>query len=165
MTLARAPLQEILKKYPPKESSLIMMLQDMQVAYRHLPAEMLVEVAKTLQIPKARVFGVATFYKAFSLEPRGETEIRVCCGTACHVRGSALIMDEFKRALGVEEGETTPDGKFTLEAVNCVGTCAMAPVVVVNETYHGHITVNKLNKVLKGLGSKKKTKTSEKKVK
>ena len=155
MTLPRAPLQKILEKYPPKESSLIMMLQDMQEVYRHLPLELLVEVAKALRVPKAKVFGVATFYKAFSMEPRGEVDIRVCRGTACHVRGGLLIMDEFKRLLGIEEGETTSDGKYTLEAVNCVGTCAMAPVVVVNDTYYGSMTVNKINRILKATKSKK----------
>jgi NADH-quinone oxidoreductase subunit E len=155
MTLPRAPLQQILTKYPPRESSLIMVLQDVQEAYRCVPLEILVEVAKSLQIPKAKVLGVATFYKAFSLEPKGEIEIRVCRGTACHVRGSLLIMDEFKRLLGIEEGETTSDGKYTLEAVNCVGTCAMAPVVVVNDTYYGSMTVNKLNRILKATKSNK----------
>ncbi len=155
MTLPRAPLQQILTKYPPKESSLIMVLQDVQDAYRHLPLELLVEVAKALEVPKAKVIAVATFYKAFSLEPKGEVEIRVCRGTACHVRGGLLIMDEFKRLLGIEEGETTSDGKYTLEAVNCVGTCAMAPVVVVNDTYYGSMTVNKLNRILRATKSSK----------
>jgi len=154
MTVPRMPLQQILEKYTPRESSLIMVLQDVQQAYRHLPLEILVEVAKALQVPKAKVFGVATFYKAFSMEPRGEVEIRVCRGTACHVRGGLLIMDEFKRLLGVEESETTPDGKYSLEAVNCVGACAMAPVVVVNDTYYGSMTVNKLNRILKATKSK-----------
>jgi NADH:ubiquinone oxidoreductase subunit E len=161
MTLPSAPLQKILEKYPPKESSLIMVLQDMQEAYRHLPPELLVEVAKALQVPKAKVFGVATFYKAFSMEPRGEVSIRVCRGTACHVRGGLLIMDEFKRLLGIEEGETTADGKYTLEAVNCVGACAMAPVVVVNDTYYGSMTVNKINRILKATKSKKAADTAE----
>jgi len=155
MTLPRAPLQQILTKYPSRESSLIMVLQDVQEVYRHLPLELLVEVAKALEIPKAKVLAVATFYKAFSLEPKGEIGIRVCRGTACHVRGGLLIMDEFKRLLGIEEGETTSDGKYTLEAVNCVGTCAMAPVVVVNDTYYGSMTVNKLNRILKATKSKK----------
>ena len=162
MTLSKAPLQKIFAKHPHNESSLIMLLQDVQEAYRYLPPEILVEVAKTLHIPKARVFGVATFYKAFSMEPRGETEIKVCCGTACHVRGSTLLMDEFKRTLGVEEGGTTEDGKFTLQAVNCVGTCAMAPVIVVEDVYHGHMTVNKLGKLLKTLNLKKTKATGEK---
>ncbi len=162
MTLPQAPLQNILDKHPHDESSLIMLLQDVQEAYRYLPPEILVEIAKTLNVPKAKVFGVATFYKAFSMEPRGETEIKVCCGTACHVRGSTLIMDEFKRTLGVEEGGTTEDGKFTLEAVNCVGTCAMAPVIVVKDVYHGHMTVNKLGKLLKSLNPKKAKTTGAK---
>jgi NADH:ubiquinone oxidoreductase subunit E len=155
MTLPRAPLEQILAKYPPKERSLIMVLQDVQEAYRHLPLEILVEVAKALGVPKGRVFGVATFYKAFSMEPRGEVDIRVCRGTACHVRGGLLIMDEFKRLLGIDEGQTTSDGKYTLEAVNCVGACAMAPVVVVNDTYYGSMSVNKLNRILKATKSTK----------
>jgi len=149
MTLSRAPLQEILAKYPPKESNLIMVLQDVQEAYRHLPPEILVDVAKAMQVPKAKVFGVATFYKAFSLEPRGETSVRVCLGTACHVRGGLLLMDELKRTLGIGAGETTSDGKYTLEAVNCVGACAMAPVVVVNDTYHGNVRPDGVKKLLR----------------
>lgn len=149
MTLPRAPLEQILAKYPPKESNLIMVLQDVQEAYRHLPAEILVDVAKAMQVPKAKVFGVATFYKAFSLEPRGETSVKVCLGTACHVRSGLLIMDELKRALGIGAGETTSDGKYTLEAVNCVGACAMAPVVVVNDTYYGNVRPDGVKKVLR----------------
>lgn len=149
MTLPRAPLEQILAKYPPKESSLIMVLQDVQETYRYLPLEILVEVAKAMQVPKGKVFGVATFYKAFSFEPRGETGIKVCLGTACHVRSGLLIMDELKRALGIGAGETTPDGKYTLEAVNCVGACAMAPVVVVNETYHGNVRPDGIKKLLR----------------
>jgi NADH:ubiquinone oxidoreductase subunit E len=162
MTVPQAPLQEILTKHPHQESSLIMLLQDVQEAYRYLPPEILVEISKMLNIPKAKVFGVATFYKAFSMEPRGETEIKVCCGTACHVRGSGLLMDEFKRTLGVEEGGTTEDGKFTLEAVNCVGTCAMAPVIVVKDVYHGHMSVNKLGKLLRSLNPKTTKKAGDK---
>jgi NADH:ubiquinone oxidoreductase subunit E len=149
MTLPRAPLEQILAKYPPKESNLIMVLQDVQEAYRHLPPEILVDVAKAMQVPKAKVFGVATFYKAFSLEPRGETSVKVCLGTACHVRSGLLIMDELKRALGIGAGETTSDGKYTLEAVNCVGACAMAPVVVVNDTYYGNVRPDGVKKVLR----------------
>jgi NADH:ubiquinone oxidoreductase subunit E len=149
MTLPRAPLEQILAKYPPKESNLIMVLQDVQEAYRHLPPEILVDVAKAMQVPKAKVFGVATFYKAFSLEPRGEISVKVCLGTACHVRSGLLIMDELKRALGIGAGETTSDGKYTLEAVNCVGACAMAPVVVVNDTYYGNVRPDGVKKVLR----------------
>jgi NADH:ubiquinone oxidoreductase subunit E len=149
MTLPRAPLEQILAKYPPKESNLIMVLQDVQEAYRHLPPEILVDVAKAMQVPKAKVFGVATFYKAFSQEPRGEISVKVCLGTACHVRSGLLIMDELKRALGIGAGETTSDGKYTLEAVNCVGACAMAPVVVVNDTYYGNVRPDGVKKVLR----------------
>jgi NADH-quinone oxidoreductase subunit E len=127
----------ILARHPREETALIEILHDIQLAFRHLPRTVLGQVAQHVNVPLSRVASVGTFYKAFSFTPKGETTVRICMGTACHVRGARLILDEAQRALDVGPGQTTPDGKFTLEEVNCVGACAMAPVVIENETYHG----------------------------
>lgn len=131
-------IESILKKYPRNESSLIQVLQDVHRVFNYLPLNALKEVARELNVPLAKVYGVATFYRAFSLKPRGEKIIKVCMGTACHIRGAQQLVEEFERHCHVKSGETSKDKKYTLETVNCVGACAMAPVVIVNETYHGN---------------------------
>lgn len=138
------PCEEILGRHPADPAALISVLQDIQLAYRYLPGEALRLVAGRLSVPLSKVASVATFYTAFSLVPKGRQVIRVCMGTACHVRGAALLLDEFQRRLGVEPGGTTPDQEFTLERVNCVGTCAMAPVVMVGDAYHGNMRIGRV---------------------
>jgi len=135
-------LPEIFERHPHDASSLIMILQDIQKEYRYLPCEALKQTAEQLDLPLSRVFSVATFYNAFSLNPKGEKVVRVCMGTACHIRGADLILDQISNHLGIKEGETTEDGKFSLEIVACVGACAMAPVVIVNDDYHGSVKVS-----------------------
>ncbi len=152
MTVSLKKLKPILDRYPKEENSLIMILQDVQAEYNYLPPKVLHEVAKEINVPKARVFGVATFYKAFSLEPRGKEIIRVCMGTACHVRGAPLIKDELERQLGIKAGQTTKDLRYSLELVNCVGACAMAPVAIVGDTYYPNLGPDKLKKII---GNKK----------
>lgn len=132
-------VENILKKYPKQESSLIQVLQDINRLYNYLPEEDLKMVARELHVPLAKVYGVATFYKAFSLTPRGKKIVRVCTGTACHIRGSTQIVDEMSRIMGIKANQTSADLKYTLETVNCLGACAMAPVVVVNEKYTGNV--------------------------
>ncbi len=132
------PLATILNRYPHAETSLIQVLQDVQREYRFLPCEVLTEVARVLEVPLAKVFSVATFYKAFSLDPQGRVVIKVCMGTACHIRGAPLLAEEVTRALHIGPGQTTPDMNFTLQTVNCVGACAMAPLVIVGDQYHGN---------------------------
>ncbi len=131
------PAAEILEGYPAEEASLIQVLQDVHRAYNYLPCDVLGTIAKTLNVPLAKVFSVSTFYKAFSLEPQGDTIIKICVGTACHIRGAGQLVEELERKLGVGPNETTDDMKFTVKTVNCVGACAMAPVMIVGETYHG----------------------------
>jgi NADH:ubiquinone oxidoreductase subunit E len=143
------PAEEILGRYTPEPKHLISVLQDIQLAYRYLPRSALERVAEILGVPLAKVYGVATFYKAFSLTPRGEKVLRVCTGTACHIRGAPLILNELKNRLKLNPGETTADLKFSLEAVNCVGACALAPVVMVNDTAHGNLSVTKVRKLTK----------------
>lgn len=143
-------VEEILNHYPPKETSLIMVLQDIHDAFNYLPCEALKKVAETLDVPLSRIFSVATFYKAFSLTPRGKKIVRICLGTACHIRGGEQIAQECERQLKIARTQTTPDGEFTLETVNCVGACAMAPVLVVNEQYFRNVNPIQVKGILKG---------------
>ena len=142
-------LDSILERYPREESSLVMVLQDVQSRFQYLPCEVLERVAEELSIPRGRVFSAATFYKAFSLEPQGRTLIQVCKGTACHVRGAQLIEDELCRRLEVPVGGTTGDRQFTIKTVNCVGACALAPLVITGETYHAGVKPSQVARMLK----------------
>jgi len=140
--------EEILERYPPEEPALIQVLQDVHRAYNYLPCDVLERVAEALDVPLAKVFSVSTFYKAFSLEPQGDTIVKVCTGTACHIRGAGQLVEEFERQLGVGPDETTEDFKFTIKTVNCVGACAMAPLVIVGEQYFGSAKPAKVSKYL-----------------
>ncbi len=143
-----APLEAILARYPVAESSLIQILQDLQRAYNYLPCDLLARVAESLQVPRSRVFSVATFYKAFALGPQGRRIVKVCTGTACHIRGAGQLLDELERQLGIRPGESTADLGFTLKTVNCVGACAMAPLLIVGEHYHGHARAGRVARFL-----------------
>lgn len=138
----------IVSKYGNRDS-LIAILQDIQSEYRYLPEDALRMVAKQLGLQLIQVYGVATFFKAFSLKPRGEHIVQVCLGTACHVRGAPAVLDEVRRQLGIEAGETSKDMRFTLETVNCLGACALGPVMVLDEKYHGQMSPGKVKKILK----------------
>ncbi len=141
--------ETILDRYPSDPKFLVSVLQDIQLSYRYLPRPALELVAVKLHVPLSKVYGVATFYKAFSLTPRGEKVLRVCTGTACHIRGAPLILNELQNRLGIKPGETTEDLQFSLEAVNCVGACALAPVVMVNNVAQGNLTVTSCRKLTK----------------
>ena len=119
-------------------------MQDIQATYHYLPEAALCRVSETMGVPLIEVFRLANFYKAFTLKPRGRHLITVCMGTACHVRNSPRFLDEVRRRLKVEPGRTTEDGEFTLETVNCLGACALAPVVIMDGTYYEHMTPAKL---------------------
>lgn len=142
-------VEQTCQKYENNQEALIMILQDIQGEYKYLPEPALREVSTRLNVPLSQVYGVATFYKAFSLQPRGKHLIQVCCGTACHVKGAPLVVDRLERALGIKCGNTTKDKKFTLETVRCVGACALAPVVMVGEDTYGRLTQDAVEKVLK----------------
>ncbi|MDI6642028.1 MAG: NAD(P)H-dependent oxidoreductase subunit E, partial [Elusimicrobiota bacterium] len=118
-------LQEILNRYEVKEENILGVLQDVQSQYNYLPEELLIQISKEFKVPISRVFSLATFYKAFSLKPKGKHIIHVCLGTACHVRGGPKIVESVTRLLGIQPGETTQDKLFTLETVNCLGACAL----------------------------------------
>jgi len=140
--------EEILERYPQEEPALIQVLQDVHRAYNYLPCDVLERVAEALDVPLAKVFSVSTFYKAFSLEPQGDTIVKVCTGTACHIRGAGQLVEELERQLGVGPDETTEDFKFTVKTVNCVGACAMAPLVIVGEKYFGSAKPARVSKYL-----------------
>ena len=144
-----AKVDEIIDRYPPRQSVLIQLLLDIQSEFNWLPKEAMLCVSERLQIPISQIYRVASFYKAMSLTPRGEHVINVCMGTACHVRGGPRIIDKVEESLGIKSGETTQDMKFTLERVNCLGCCALGPVIVVDKDYHGKMTPAKVKTVLK----------------
>ena len=139
----------IIKKYGSEQAALMSILQDIQLEYNYLPRETLEHVSKKMVIPLSKIYGIATFYKAFSLTPRGRHLIKVCLGTACHVRGAPQILEEMERKIGICAGETTKDLKFTLERVNCLGACALGPLVVIDNDYYGQMTSAKVDKILK----------------
>ena len=144
-------LEPVLERYDEGDRvSLIHALQDVQAVFNYLPQSAIRAICEHLGVPLAKGCSTATFYKAFSLEPKGEVIIRVCTGTACHIRGAQTLADELGMLLGVEPGATTPDLRFTLETVNCVGACAMAPVVSLNGVYHGGVQPGDLKSMVKG---------------
>jgi NADH-quinone oxidoreductase subunit E len=127
---------------------LVSILQDIQAEYNYLPKEAIIQVSQGLDVALSQVYSVATFFKAFSLKPRGRHLINVCLGTACHVRGAVRILDEVERELGIDSGKTTQDLKYTLETVNCVGACALGPIVIVDGNYSGQMKSNKVKPLL-----------------
>jgi len=129
--------------------SLLSILQDIQAEYGYLPEEELIETAEMLDVPLIDVYGVATFYKSFSLTPRGRHRVKVCLGTACHVRGADRIVEEVGRKLAIKPGETSENGEFSLETVMCLGCCAIGPVVVIDGKYYGQVTPTKVESILR----------------
>jgi NADH:ubiquinone oxidoreductase subunit E len=152
MRIDSRKVDKIVDEYGCHRDSLISILQDVQTEYRYLPEEALKQVAGRLELPLIQVYGVATFFKAFSLQPRGRHTVSVCLGTACHVRGAPNVLDEAKRQLGVQPGETTQDMQFTLETVNCLGACAIGPIVVIDDSYQGQMRPARVKSVLRQYG-------------
>ena len=144
----------IIDKYGRDTAAYVSILQDINNEFRYLPEEALKRVSEKLAVPLSRLFSLATFYKSFNLSPRGKHEIHVCMGTACHVRGSGRLLDRLAQKLGIEPGETTPDGEYTLETVNWLGACALGPLVTIDGNYHGKLTLNKADKLLGGYHGK-----------
>ena len=142
-------IDDILERYPGDPKNLITLLQDVQAEYGYISPEAMTLVCDHVGVPLTQAWSVATFYKSFSLEPRGEHEIRVCLGTACHLKGGPRLTEFLERELDIERGQTTQDLKFTLETVNCLGACALAPVVVVDEEYHLAMTSTKMARLIK----------------
>lgn len=148
----RKVLDEILKSHDYNQTAVIAIMQDIQKVYRYLPEDALCYIAKKLDLSEAKVYGVATFYENFSLEPKGKYVIKICDGTACHVRKSTAILDEIRSLLGVTEAKpTTDDMMFTVETVSCLGACGLAPVCTVNDEVHPAMTPEKARELIKEL--------------
>ncbi len=134
---------------------LIHMLHDAQKKFGYIRANSISQISRELKISESEIFGVLTFYKAFALKPRGKHLITICMGTACHVRGAPMILDEFERKLGIKAGETTEDNLFTLETVNCVGACALGPIAIADGDYHGQMKTREVDDIIKKLKQEK----------
>jgi NADH-quinone oxidoreductase subunit E len=147
-----ANVNAILARHGCRRAELIAILQEVQEEYRYLPQEVLTYVATALDLPPASVFGVATFYAQFSLEPKGKYVVRICDGTACHVKDSQVVLDAVRRQVGLVGGRaTTADGLFTVETVACLGACGLAPVMVINGQVHGQLTADAAETILETL--------------
>ena len=141
-------IDNILQRHPKDPGSIIQVMLDIQNELYYLPREVIEYVSRYLDVPMSRAYHLATFYKAFSLKPKGKYPIAVCTGTACHVQGSLKIMDTIARELSIKEGQTTPDKKFSIESVRCLGCCGLAPVVTVGKNLHGRVPISKVSKIL-----------------
>ncbi|NIO50006.1 MAG: NAD(P)H-dependent oxidoreductase subunit E [Candidatus Aminicenantes bacterium] len=137
------------------QRELIHLLHDVQNKFGYIPAQSISQISRELKVSESEIFGVLTFYKAFTLKPRGKHLITICMGTACHVRGAPMILDEFERKLGIEAGETTEDNLFTLETVNCVGACALGPIAIADGDYHGQMKTREVGEIIKKLKQEK----------
>lgn len=142
---------EIMDRYPCKPEYLIAILQDIQGKYGHISYSAMRLASEHAQVPFTQAYSVATFYQSFRLDPPGENEIKVCLGTACHLNGGQRLVEDLERKLNIESGSTTEDQKFTLNTVNCVGACALAPVVMVNDDYHANASYRTVEKQLNKL--------------
>lgn len=149
-------LESILKGRSSQPHQLIEVLQDVQESYGYIPEEAMREISKTLGVHLIEIYRVASFYKAFKLKPSGKYVITICNGTACHVRGSQLLLDQAMNQLGIKPGEVTNDGMFSIEYVNCLGACALGPIASENGTSHHHMTPAKLRKFINSLNHGKK---------
>lgn len=146
--LTKQKINSILDSYKRDKGMLVAILQDIQTEYNYLPKESLSQISEGLEIPMTQVYSVATFFKAFSLKPRGRHIINVCLGTACHVRGAGRVLDEIGRQLDIKTGETTEDFRFTMETVNCVGACALGPIVIIDGKYSGQMKTDRVKTLL-----------------
>ena len=141
-------VNEIIDNYQADRTASLAILQDVQREYKFLPREALELVAQRLEMPVGHIYQMATFFKAFSLKPRGDYLVKVCLGTACHVQGGPHILEQLEHDLKIKAGQTTADGKFSVEAVRCLGACALAPIVVVNDEVYGKMSITAANKLV-----------------
>ena len=142
-------MKEIIFGHPAEKRFSLAAMQDIQREFNYVPREAMEMISEYLQIPLSKLYGMATFYKALSLKPKGKYVIKVCDGTACHIRSSQVIISELEKILGIQVGEITPDGQFSIETVNCVGACALAPVMVINGEYHGNLTAQDIDGIIR----------------
>lgn len=141
-------VKDIMKPYKKEKDNLIPILNEIQEKYGYIPQIAQLQISEYLNIPMAEIYGVITFYSRFTLKPKGKYSISVCLGTACFVKGSQAILDRLKERLKLEEGETSSDGKYSIDTTRCVGACGIAPVFTINNEVYGHATVKKLNEVI-----------------
>lgn len=141
-------IEKVIKNYPPEKRYLLAILQDLQREFNYLPRQAISRTADYLLVPVSKVYSLATFYKAFSLVPKGRFNIRVCDGTACHIKGSSVLIDQIRSTLGISPGETSPDGEFSLETVNCLGACAIAPVMLINGKVHAKVSTGIVGEII-----------------
>ncbi len=151
MEVSVSEINDIINREATGDGSLIAALEEVQERYRYLPPEALILASEQLGLPLSQAYSVATFYNAFSLKPKGKHCLHVCMGTACHVRGSPQVLDRLESKLGIKAGETTRDHLFTLETVNCLGACALGPIVVTDEEYSGQMTTQKIDRLIKNM--------------
>lgn len=147
--LNEAKIDKILEKYEREVGGLIPILQEVQETCGYLPEGILTYVSERSKVPLSKIYGIVTFYAQFSLVPRGRNTIKICLGTACHVKGAKRVLAKLEEALGIKVGGTSSDSKFTLEIVRCLGTCFLAPVMMINRDYFGKLTPDKVGKILK----------------
>jgi NADH-quinone oxidoreductase subunit E len=147
---SKSKIKSILGRNGNDRGMLVSILQDTQAEFGYLSREVITEISKQLNIPLSQVYGVATFFKAFSLTPRGRHQIQVCQGTACHVRGAEKILDTVERELGIKPGENDKGLKFSLETVNCVGACALGPIIIIDGKYSGEMKIEAVKPLLEG---------------
>ncbi len=141
-------MEQILNKYTKDKSNLIQILNEIQESYGYISKKSQLAISEYLNMPMAEIYGVITFYSRFTLKPKGKYNISVCLGTACYVKGSEKVLDRLKEKLGIDVGQTTPDGKFSIEATRCIGACGLAPVFTVNDEVYGNATPELMDKVL-----------------
>jgi len=141
-------LPGLIEKYKNENGTVIGLLQDIHEEYGYLPEDILDQTAKDIDVPLSTLYSLATFYSSFRLEPMGKHHICTCVGTACHVKGAPFVVDTIERELKIKSGETTEDGKYTFDTVNCLGACALAPLVVIDDEYHGKMDQKKIAKLL-----------------
>lgn len=144
-------LDEIISRWIDKPGALMPVLQEIQERFEYLPEDAMKEVSKRLNIPLTEVYGVATFYHFFSLKPKGRYKIQVCEGTACYVKGAKRVLEKFEEILGIKVGEVTPDGKFSVESVRCIGACSHAPAIMINDQVYGRMNSEKVVQLVKSL--------------
>jgi NADH:ubiquinone oxidoreductase subunit E len=148
-------LKKILEEYKKNEGNIIFLIQKIQDAYGYLPEDIIYWFSNKLEIPASKIYGVITFYPKFRLKPQGKNNITICCGAACHIKGSNKLLDETKRLLGLKnDDDTTSDISFTINKATCIGACSIAPVIVLNDQVYGEINEEKLKKLLKGFEEK-----------
>lgn len=141
-------LQEVIAQYKGQPGAVMPVLQAAQEIFGYLPEEVQVTIAEGLEVPLSEIYGVASFYAQFTLNPKGKYQISLCLGTACYVKGAAAVLEAVEKKLGIKSGSITPDGKFSLDACRCIGACGLAPVMMINEDVYGRLAPDQISKIL-----------------